>query len=112
MTIAEQYRGAVRFSSGTESGTSAQRAIAMKERPTIQRMASAPSRFTSHTPTRLANAWLATVATAMPDTMGQGARKRAASNKASNWVLSPISARATTPVETNSAFKVKGTSSL
>ena len=33
--------------------------------------------------------------------MGTGFLKRAARMKASSWVLSPISARATTPVETS-----------
>jgi hypothetical protein len=32
--------------------------------------------------------------------MGTGRLKRAASKNASNWVLSPISANATTPVDT------------
>src|SRR3970040_1448400 len=35
----------------------------------------------------------------MPATIGHGLRKRAASSRASNWVLSPISAIATCPVE-------------
>jgi hypothetical protein len=35
--------------------------------------------------------------------MGQGLRNRAAKTKDSNWVLSPISASATMPVETRSA---------
>src|SRR5690554_4276863 len=39
----------------------------------------------------------------MPQMIGQGRRKRTASSNASNWVLSPISASVTTPVETNKA---------
>jgi hypothetical protein len=35
----------------------------------------------------------------MPSAIGQGLRKRAASSKASNWVLSPISPRVTVPAE-------------
>ena len=36
--------------------------------------------------------------------IGVGLRKRAASRKASNWVLSPISASAMRPVEVRKAF--------
>src|SRR5690554_1953436 len=39
----------------------------------------------------------------MPQMIGQGRRKRAASNSARSWVLSPISASATTPVDTKKA---------
>jgi hypothetical protein len=39
------------------------------------------------------------VATRMPKMMGRGFLKRAANKKANSWVLSPISARATAPVE-------------
>src|SRR5690554_2487688 len=39
----------------------------------------------------------------MPQMIGQGRRKRAASSSASNWVLSPISASVTTPVDTKKA---------
>src|SRR5450759_5386897 len=39
----------------------------------------------------------------MPAMIGKGFLKRAASMKARSWVLSPISARATTPVEISSA---------
>jgi hypothetical protein len=43
------------------------------------------------------------VATKMPHTMGQGLRKRAAKTKDKSCVLSPISARATIPVERRNA---------
>jgi hypothetical protein len=39
----------------------------------------------------------------MPNTMGQGLRKRAANTSDKSWVLSPISAKATMPVETKKA---------
>ena len=57
--------------------------------------------------TRPASAWLSRVATRMPATIGQGLRKRAASSRASSWVLSPISASATVPVETSSGHQGK-----
>src|SRR5581483_10163147 len=43
------------------------------------------------------------VAARMPSTIGAGRLKRAASRKASSWVLSPISEIATTPIETRKA---------
>jgi hypothetical protein len=42
----------------------------------------------------------------MPAMMGSGFLKRAARIKASNWVLSPISASATTPVEISKDSKI------
>src|SRR3569832_2523305 len=42
----------------------------------------------------------------MPRQMGRGRRNLAARRKARSWVLSPISARATMPVETRKAFNV------
>ena len=54
-------------------------------------------------PSAPARPWLTRVASRMPSTIGTGFLKRAASRKASSWVLSPISARATTPVEMNRA---------
>ncbi|KAI1693650.1 hypothetical protein Ddc_22629 [Ditylenchus destructor] len=51
---------------------------------------------------------LTSVATKMPATMGQGLRKRAASTSDSSWVLSPISASATTEVEIRKASMVWG----
>jgi hypothetical protein len=50
-----------------------------------------------------ANPWLANVATKIPAMMGQGLRKRSANTKANSWVLSPISAKATMPVEIQKA---------
>src|SRR5512135_2722827 len=46
----------------------------------------------------------------MPATIGTGFLKRAARMKARSWVLSPISARATTPVETSRASIRRGLS--
>jgi hypothetical protein len=46
------------------------------------------------------------VAIKIPAMIGKGFLKRAARRKASNCVLSPISARVTTPVLTNNASKV------
>ena len=46
---------------------------------------------------------MASVATKMPAMIGSGRWKRAASTSASSWVLSPISPRATTAVETRKA---------
>jgi hypothetical protein len=45
------------------------------------------------------------VAIKIPAMMGKGFLKRAARRKASNCVLSPISARVTTPVLTSNASK-------
>jgi len=90
-------------SSSRSSGTMIHAAMPRKAMPSTQRMTSGPSRRLTRAPTAAANAWLATVETRMPATMGSGRRKRAASRKASNWVLSPISARATMPVETRKA---------
>jgi hypothetical protein len=56
-----------------------------------------------HAPSVPAKPWLTTVAQKMPAMMGNGFLNRAASKKASNWVLSPISARATMPVEISKA---------
>jgi hypothetical protein len=50
------------------------------------------------------------VAKKMPAMMGKGRLKRAANKKASNWVLSPISASATTPVDTKNDSMIEVTS--
>ena len=81
--------------------------MAKKEDAKIQRNTPALTWVVTQAPTAPAKAWLATVATRMPNTMGHGFLKRAASNSANNWVLSPISAKATMPVETRNASKVK-----
>ena len=57
-------------------------------------------------PNAPASPWLNKVATRMPAMMGRGFLKRAARIKASNWVLSPISASATTPVEISKDSKI------
>jgi hypothetical protein len=90
-------------SASISSGTMIQAAMPMKARPSTQRITSGPSSLLTSAPTAAAKAWLAMVAARMPNTIGSGRRKRAASRKASNWVLSPISARATMPVETRKA---------
>ena len=58
-------------------------------------------------PTAPAAAWLAKVAAMMPAMIGQGLRKRAARMSASSCVLSPISARATIAVGTNSDSSIR-----
>ena len=75
----------------------------MKESPSYQRKESGPSAVETQVPTPPANAWLAAVATRIPQAIGQGLRNRAASTKPSNCVLSPISASATMLVETRNA---------
>jgi hypothetical protein len=57
-----------------------------------------------------AKPWLTMVAKKMPAMMGKGRLKRAANKKASNWVLSPISASATTPVDTKNDSMIEVTS--
>ena len=56
-------------------------------------------KLASVAPRAPAIAWFRNVATKMPRMIVQGLRKRAARKTASNIVLSPISAAATTPVE-------------
>ena len=90
-------------SASSLSGTSIHAAMARNARPTIQRSTSGPSACMTQPPTAPAAAWLASVATRMPAMMGSGRRNLAASTIASSWVLSPISPRATTPVETRKA---------
>ena len=77
--------------------------MAMKDAPSTQRSTSGPITVVTQLPTAPAKPWLAKVATKMPNTMGQGLRKRAASTSDKSWVLSPISAKATIPVETKNA---------
>ena len=98
-------RGALPSSSPSSSwsGINIQAAMARKETPRTQRSTSGPSKVVTQVPSAPASAWLAKVATRMPATMGQGLRKRAARTSESSWVLSPISARATIPVETRKA---------
>ena len=84
---------------------SGQAAMAMKETPSTQRITSGPTVVMTQAPTAPARAWLSSVATRMPQMMGQGLRNRAASTSDSSWVLSPISARATMPVERRKASK-------
>ena len=82
------------------SGTRVQAAIAMNDRPRIQRSHRGSTAVVIQAPSAPAMPWLMTVAHRMPAMMGSGFLNRAARMKASNWVLSPISASATTPVET------------
>src|SRR5690606_26071524 len=95
-------RGGRLVPSSSLSGLSVHSAMAMKLMATIQRNACGVSQDAAVAPSQPAIAWLSRVAMRMPATMGQGLRKRAASSSASNWVLSPISARATVRVETSS----------
>ena len=76
-------------------------AMPMKLMATIQRSVSGVNQCATSAPIQPARAWLSKVAARMPATIGQGRRKRAASSRASNWVLSPISATATVPAETS-----------
>jgi anti-sigma factor ChrR (cupin superfamily) len=92
-------------SSSIVSGTSIQAAMARKDSPMIQRSRSGPSAWATQPPRAPAAAWLSSVATKMPATMGHGLRYRAASTMASNCVLSPISPSATMPVDTKKASK-------
>jgi hypothetical protein len=48
---------------------------------------------------------LRSVEARMPATIGHGRRKRAARTRERSWVLSPISASATRPVETRNAVR-------
>ncbi len=74
----------------------------MKEAARIQLRVASEKKLATQAPTAPAAKWLARVAATMPAMIGHGLRKRAASRSASNWVLSPISARATIRVGTNS----------
>src|SRR2546422_11368150 len=60
-------------------------------------------RVAAHTPTDEARAWVTVVAMRMPSRMPQGRRYREAIDNATSWVLSPISASATTRNELSSA---------
>ncbi|MEY3626001.1 MAG: hypothetical protein RL163_500 [Pseudomonadota bacterium] len=83
------------------SGIKVQAAIARNDRPNTQRSTPGLSTWVIQAPRAPASPWFTRVASKIPNTMGTGLRKRAASTNASNWVLSPISANATTPVETH-----------
>ena len=65
----------------------------MKEAARIQLRVASEKKLATQAPTAPAAKWLARVAATMPAMIGHGLRKRAASRSASNWVLSPISAR-------------------
>ena len=77
--------------------------MATKEPPSTQLKTCGPSQVVTQAPRAPASAWLASVATRIPSTIGQGLRKRTARISANNCVLSPISASATIPVETKNA---------
>src|SRR5690625_2175199 len=85
-------------SSSILSGTSVHMAMAPSEATTTQCMISGVSQRAISSPTKPASAWLTIVARKMPMQIGQGLRYLAARINDSNWVLSPTSARATTPV--------------
>src|SRR5690606_20494465 len=86
------------------SGISVQAAMTRKPQPTIQRIVPGPRAAATKCPAAPASVWFASVATTMPSTTGSGLRKRSVSVRASNWVLSPISASATTAVERSNAL--------
>ena len=107
-------RGRTRSVVATKRAARRQRAAIVVERVRLQRPQRDRDEADRHDPAqhrrasaiarparraRPASAWLSRVATRMPATIGHGLRKRAASSKASSWVLSPISASATVPVE-------------
>ena len=64
----------------------------------------------AHSPNTAASKWLRIVATIIPNTIAVLLENLTAKSKASNWVLSPISAMATLVVEIKSAsnFEPKG----
>ena len=97
------YFASFASSSSILSGTMIHAAMPRKDSPSTQRITSGPSALLTQAPTAAANAWLTIVATKMPSTIGTGRRNLAASRKASNCVLSPISASATMPVDTRNA---------
>jgi hypothetical protein len=85
-------------------------AMPKNETPKIQRMVWGPRVVVIQAPNAPAKPWLTMVAKKMPAMMGKGRLKRAANKKASNWVLSPISASATTPVDTKNDSMIEVTS--
>jgi len=67
--------------------------MAMKDSPSTQRSTCGPSTVVTHVPRAPASAWLASVATRIPSTMGQGLRKRVETRKASMmWSIAKNSA--------------------
>ena len=86
--------------SSSLSGTSVQAAMMMKAAPTTKRNTAPCSHCEMKYPSVAAAAWLRMVAARMPRMIGTGLRYLAARTMASSCVLSPISASATTPVET------------
>jgi hypothetical protein len=85
------------------SGNSAHTATLRNESPSIHRIPGPLSTSPKKVPAKPAAAWLATVAKKIPKMIGTGRRKRAASIKERICVLSPISARPTTMVDTKKA---------
>src|SRR6202008_4577663 len=85
------------------SGNSAHTATLRNESPNIHRVHGPLSRPPKKVPAKPAAAWLAMVANKIPKMIGTGRRKRAVSIKERIWVLSPISARPTTMVDTKKA---------
>src|SRR5438309_9252474 len=76
----------------------------MKLRPRIHSTTAVGRRLAAHAPTDEARAWLIVVAIRMPSMTAQGRRYREAIDNATNCVLSPISASATTMNELRSAI--------
>src|SRR6516164_7095814 len=93
------------------SGNSAQTATLRNESPNIHRIHGPLSTSPKKVPAKPAAEWLAMVAKKIPKMMGTGRRKRAASIKERICVLSPISARPTTMVDTKKA-STRGLSGL
>lgn len=86
------------------SGISIQIAIPIKPTDTIHSRISGPITVVTHCPRAAERPWLIRVASKIAIKIGVGLRKRAARSKASNWVLSPISASATMAVESRNSY--------
>src|SRR5258705_4944813 len=85
------------------SGNSIHNAIPVKDTAKIHRRLSHDTQSPRKLQSAAASPWLKAVAKRIPRIMGPGARNRDASRIVSSCVLSPISARATTPAEMRTA---------
>jgi hypothetical protein len=85
--------------SSKSSGFNVHNPKAMKVTPRIPANNEAETWVEIQLPAVEANPWFRTVAIKMPPRMGTGFLKRAARERASSWVLSPISLAATRPKE-------------
>ena len=76
----------------------------IKPKDKIHNKISGLSTVVIHCPKTAESPWLMSVASKIATKIGAGLRKRAASNKANSWVLSPISAKATMAVEMRNSY--------